>query len=191
MKKETKWSIDQSHSTIEFKVRHLMIAHVKGNFKTFEASIYTFEKDFSSVEIDLWIDVNSIDTGDENRDTHLKSIDFFDVEHYQQITFIANTMVSPNEDNNYELWGELTIKGITQNVKFNVEFGGIITDPWGNEKAGLTLSSIINRVDFGLTWNASIESGGFMVSDEVKISCEIEVTNLTNQTSKMVLETTK
>ncbi len=190
MKKETKWSIDQSHSTIEFKVRHLMIAHVKGNFKTFEASIYTFEKDFSSVEIDLWIDVNSIDTGDENRDTHLKSIDFFDVEHYQQITFIASTMVSPNEDNNYELWGELTIKGITQNVKFNVEFGGIITDPWGNEKAGLTLSSIINRVDFGLTWNASIESGGFMVSDEVKISCEIEVTNLTNQTSKMVLETT-
>ena len=84
----------------------------------------------------------------------------------------------------------MTIKGITQNVKFNVEFGGIITDPWGNEKAGLTLSSIINRVDFGLTWNASIESGGFMVSDEVKISCEIEVTNLTNQTSKMVLETT-
>ena len=188
MKKETKWSIDHSHSTIEFKVKHLMIAHVKGTFKTFDASIYTFEKDFTTAEIDLWIDTASISTGDEKRDEHLKSADFFDVENHKQITFIASTMISRNEDENYELWGEMTIKGITQNVKLDVEFGGINTDPWGNEKAGFTISGLINRTDFGLVWNATIETGGFMISDEVKIICEIELVNLTKKDTKMVLE---
>ena len=97
-------------------------------------------------------------------------------------------MISRNEDENYELWGEMTIKGITQNVKLDVEFGGINTDPWGNEKAGFTISGLINRTDFGLVWNATIETGGFMISDEVKIICEIELVNLTKKDTKMVLE---
>lgn len=189
MKKETKWSIDQSHSTIEFKVRHLMIAHVKGNFKIFDASIYTFETDFTSVEIDIWIDAASLSTGDEKRDEHLKSIDFFDVEHHKQITFVASTMVSKDEDENYELWGEMTIKGIKQDIKLDVEFGGIVTDPWGNEKAGFTISGIINRADFGLIWNATLETGGFMVSDDIYIACEIELMNFTKKENMMVLET--
>lgn len=189
MKKETKWSIDQSHSTIEFKVRHLMIAHVKGSFKIFDASIYTFQKDFTTVEIDMWIDADSISTGDEKRDEHLKSIDFFDVDNHKQITFVASTMISREEDENYELWGEMTIKGITQNVKLNIEFGGIVTDPWGNEKAGFTITGMINRADFGLIWNATLETGGFMVSDEINISGEIELINLTKQETKMILET--
>ena len=189
MKKETKWSIDQSHSTLEFKVRHLMIAHVKGRFKIFDASIYTFEKDFTSIEIDMWIDAASISTGDEKRDEHLKSIDFFDVENHKQITFVASTMISRGEDENYELWGEMTIKGITQDVKLDVEFGGIVTDPWGNEKAGFTISGTINRVDFGLIWNATLETGGFMVSDEISIACEIELLNLTKKENIMILET--
>ena len=188
MKKETKWSIDPKHSSIEFKVRHLMIAHVKGSFKVFDASVYTSGKDFTTAEIDLWIDVDSVSTGDKDRDEHLKSIDFFDVLHHKQITFVASTMISPSEDDNYVLWGELTINGISQNVKLNVEFGGIITDSYGNEKAGFSVSGIINRGDFGLIWNSAIEKGGFVVSDEVNINCELELTNLTKQDSKMELE---
>ena len=188
MKKETKWSIDQMHSSIEFKVRHLMIAHVKGTFKVFDASIYTSGKDFTTVEIDLWIDIDSISTGDEKRDEHLKSADFFDLANHKQITFLASTMISPNEDENYDLWGDLSINGITQNVKLNAEFGGIITDSWGNEKAGFSITGVINRGNFGLIWNSAIEKGGFMVSDEVRISCELELTNMSKQVSKMELE---
>jgi polyisoprenoid-binding protein YceI len=188
MNKETKWSIDQSHSSIEFKVRHLMIANVKGNFKVFDGSIYTSEKDFTTVEIDMWIDVASISTGDEKRDEHLKGADFFDVVNHKQITFLGSTMISPKGNDEYELWGEMTIKGITQNLKLDAVFGGIITDSMGNEKAGFALTGKINRADFGLVWNATMETGGFMVSDEVHLTCEIELTNLTKQSDNMVLD---
>ena len=188
MKKETKWSIDQLHSSVEFKVRHLMIAHVKGTFKVFDGSIYTSDKDFTTAEIDFWMDTNSISTGDEKRDEHMKSADFFNVEKHKQITFVASTMISPNEDENYDLWGDLTINGFTHNIKFNAAFGGIITDSWGNEKAGFSVTGIINRGNFGLNWNSAIETGGFMVSDEVSISIELELTNMSKQNSKMELE---
>ena len=178
---KTKWSIDQSHSEITFRVRHLMIAHVKGAFKTFDASIYTTAKDFTTAEIDLWIDVSSITTGDEKRDEHLKSADFFDVQKHKQITFISNTIGKSDADGNHELWGELTMTGITKNVKLNVQFGGIIKDPWGNEKAGFTVTGKINRSDWGLTWNTSMEAGGLMVSDEVTISSEVELTNISSK----------
>ena len=188
MTNETKWSIDQAHSEIAFKVRHLMIAHVKGSFKTFDASIYTTDKDFTTAEIDLWIDAASINTGDAKRDEHLKSVDFFDVVNHKQITFCSSTMGKKGEDNNQELWGELTIKGITRNVKLTVLFGGIIKDPWGNEKAGFTLSGVINRSEWELSWNTVIETGGYMVSDEVSISCEVELINA-GKNLKLVLET--
>jgi len=185
---KTKWSIDQSHSEIEFKVKHLMIAHVKGSFKKFDASIYTNGKDFSSAEIDLWIDASSINTGDEKRDEHLKSAEFFDVMNHKQITFTSSTMGKTDAKNNHELWGELTIKGITKNIKLNAEFGGILNDPWGNEKAGFTITGKINRSDWELVWNATLETGGMMVSDEVTISCEIELMNVGNTNLKMELE---
>lgn len=177
MKNKTKWSIDHTHSEIAFKVRHLMIAHVKGEFKTFDASIYTEEKDFSTAEIDLWIDVSSITTGDAKRDEHLKSADFFDVQTHKQITFTSSTIGQPDTDGNQELWGELTMRGVTKNVKLIVQSGGIIKDPWGNEKAGFTISGKINRTDWGLIWNAPIESGGVLVGEEVTISVEIELIN--------------
>jgi polyisoprenoid-binding protein YceI len=177
MTNETKWSVDMGHSEIAFKVRHLMIAHVKGSFKIFDANIYTTEKDFTTAQIDLWIDAASIITGDEKRDEHLKGADFFDVEHHKQITFTASTMQQPDEKGNQELWGELTMKGITKNVMLNVEFGGIVKDPWGNEKAGFSVTGKIKRSDWELTWNAALETGGFVVGDEISISCELELIN--------------
>ena len=174
---ETKWSLDMAHSEIAFKVRHLMIAHVKGSFKMFDANIYTTDKDFTTAQIDLWIDAASINTGDEKRDEHLKGVEFFDVDHHKQITFTASTMQQPDEKGDQELWGELTMRGITQNVKLNVEFGGIVKDPWGNEKAGFTVTGKIKRSDWELTWNSVIETGGVMVGDEITISCELELIN--------------
>ena len=175
MTNETKWSIDPAHSDIEFKVRHMMIAHVKGKFKTFDASIYTAGNDFLTADIDLWIDAASISTGDLQRDEHLKGEDFFDVRNHKQITFTANTIGKMLPEDNHELWGDLTMKGITKNIKLNIQFGGIANDSYGNEKAGFTLNGKINRKDFGLTWNAALEAGGVLVGEEVKISCEIEL----------------
>jgi len=185
---KTKWSIDPAHSEIAFKVRHLMISNVKGSFKTFDASIYTIAKDFTTAEIDLWIDSSSITTGDAKRDEHLKSTEFFDAKNHKQITFTSSTIGKPDDNGNRELWGELTIKGITKNVQLNVIFGGIINDPWKNEKAGFTITGKINRSDWGLNWNATLETGGLMVSNEVTILCEIELTNIGQKDLTMQLE---
>lgn len=174
---QTKWSVDQAHCEIGFKVRHLMIAYVKGTFKTFDASIYTNADDFTTADIDLTIDPSSISTGDTKRDEHLKSPDFFDVAKHKQITFTSNTIGKPGPDSNQELWGELSMMGITKKIKLNAQFGGIVKDPWGNEKAGFTVTGKIKRSDWGLVWNANIEAGGLMVSDEVMILCEIELIN--------------
>jgi polyisoprenoid-binding protein YceI len=165
-----------------------MITHVKGTFKTFDASIYTNSNDFTTAEVDLWIDPTSIVTGDAKRDEHLKSKDFFDVENHKQITFTSSTMGKPDPDGNQELWGELTMLGITQNIKLNVQFGGFVKDPWGNEKAGFTVSGKINRSEWGLVWNTTIETGGLMVSDEVDISCEVELINKGQEDMTMKLE---
>ena len=186
--KNTKWSIDQAHSEIDFKVRHLMIAHVKGSFKTFDASVYTNAKDFTTAEIDLWIDTTSINTGDAKRDEHLKSLDFFDAQNHKQITFTSSTIGKSDQDGNHELWGELSMRGITKNIKLDVQFGGIINDPWGNERAGFTVSCIINRSDWGLTWNTTTETGGLMVSDEISISCEVELTKMGQKCLEIQLE---
>lgn len=185
---KTKWSVDQAHSEISFKVRHLMISHVKGTFKTFDASIYTIGKDFLTAEVDLWIDASSINTGDVKRDEHMKSPDFFDVEKFKQITFTSSTIQKSDEEGNHELWGELTMMGITQNIKLNLQLGGILNDPWGNERAGFTVSGKINRSNWGLTWNSPIEAGGLMVSDEISISCEVELTNIGQNNLTMQLE---
>jgi polyisoprenoid-binding protein YceI len=187
MTKDVKWSIDQAHSEITFKVKHLMIAHSNGTFKTFDANIYTANKDFETAEIDLWIDPTSIITGDAKRDTHLKGSDFFDVENHKQITFKSST-IGKNAKGDHELWGELTIKGITKPVKLEVQFGGIVKDPYGHEKAGFTITGVIKRSDWGLVWNAPTEAGGLMVSDEVAISCDVELVNVNQKELAMELE---
>jgi polyisoprenoid-binding protein YceI len=185
---QTKWSIDHAHSVISFKVRHLMITQVRGEFKTFDASIYTTGKDFTTAEIDLWIDPSSIATGDAKRDEHLKSADFFDILKHKQITFTSSTIREADADGNHELWGELTMNSITRNVKLNAQFGGILKDPWGNEKAGFTITGKINRTDWGIVWNANIEAGGLMVSEEVTISCDVELLNTGQEDLTMKLE---
>jgi len=184
----TKWSIDQAHSEIAFKIRHLMIAHVKGTFKTFDASIYTDGKDFTTAEIDLWIDPASISTGDAKRDEHLKSVDFFEVDKHKQITFTSSTIGKADANGNHELWGELTIRGITKNIKLNVIFGGIAKDPYGTEKAGFTITGIVNKSDYGISLNAALETGGFMLGEEIAISCEIELIKAEKKEMVMELE---
>jgi polyisoprenoid-binding protein YceI len=174
--KKTKWILDPVHSEIGFKVKHLMITNVKGEFKEFDASIYTTGENFMTSEIDFWLNPASIDTGDPKRDEHLRSADFFDVENHKQISFTGNTYEQVDGDGSYTLYGDLMIKGITKQIKLDVEFGGVMKDPWGNEKAGFTINGKINRKDWGLNWNATLEAGGVLVSDEIRISCEVELT---------------
>ena len=174
-KNKIKWAIDPSHSEIAFKVKHLMITNVKGVFKEFDASIYTTGEDFMTSEIDFWMNPASVSTGDPKRDEHLKSADFFDAENFKQISFLGNTYEEVDKDGSYELYGDLTIKGIKKRIKLDVEFGGVMKDPWGNEKAGFTINGKINRKDWGLTWNAALEAGGVLVGEDVSISCDVEL----------------
>jgi polyisoprenoid-binding protein YceI len=173
---KTKWTIDPAHSEIGFKVKHLMITNIKGGFKEFDASIYTTGDEFMTSDIDLWINPESIDTGDTKRDEHLKGSDFFDIENFKQISFIGNTYEKADGPGNFKVYGDLTIKAIKKQIRLDAEFGGVMKDPWGNEKAGITISGVINRKDWGLNWNAALEAGGVLVSDEVKINCEIQLT---------------
>lgn len=168
---KTKWVADPTHSELNFKVKHLMITNVKGTFRKFEAEIDG--EDFTKAKINASIDATSIFTNDDNRDKHLKSADFFEVENYPTLSF-EGTSFKKVDDDNYKLVGNLTIKGISKEVKFDVEFGGINKDPWGNEKAGFSLTGKINRKDWGLNWNAALETGGVLVSEEVKISAEVQ-----------------
>lgn len=190
MTNQTRWTIDEAHSEIAFKVKHLMIANVKGAFKIFDASIYTSDNDFSTAEINLSIDAGSITTGNTKRDEHLKSADFFDVENHKQITFTSSTVGKPDPDGIYKLWGKLTMKGVRRNVKLKMRLGGIINDPWRNEKAGITVIGKLNRSDWGLMWNSVFESGSLMVSEEVMILCDIELINTSKKELKMELEQT-
>ena len=170
-----KWAIDPLNSQIGFRVKHLMFTNVRGSFKEFDASIYTTGEDFGTAEIDFWINPASIDTGNEKRDEHLKSTDFFDVEKFREINFMADSLLEVDNDGNYELYGALTLKGISRQIKLNVEFGGLRKDPWGTDRALFTINGKINRKDWGLNWNAALETGGVLVSEDVWIICELQL----------------
>ncbi|MBI5009132.1 MAG: YceI family protein [Bacteroidia bacterium] len=172
---KTKWVIDSAHSEISFRVKHLMISNVKGVFKEFRGSVTTKGDEPLATEIEFSLNPSSIDTGAADRDTHLRSADFFDVEKFSSLTFRGTGIKKGDEAGNYILNGDLTIKGVSNNIKLNVEFGGKMKDPWGNEKAGYTLVGKINRKDWGLNWNAAIEAGGVLVSEEVTINCDIQL----------------
>lgn len=171
---KTKWVLDAAHSQIVFKVKHLMITNVKGEFRKFNAEVTTLGEDPGTLTARAVIDSSSIFTNDENRDNHLRSADFFDVENHKEIIF-AGTSIKKIDDDIYELTGNLIIKGVSKQVKFDVEFGGINTDPWGNQKAGFSITGKIHRKDWGLAWNAALETGGVLVGDEVKISAEVQL----------------
>lgn len=167
----TKWVLDPTHSEIFFKVKHLMITNVKGIFKNFEASIEG--ADFEAAPIRLNIDVNSIDTNNADRDAHLRSGDFFEVEKFPNISF-KSQQLKKNDEESYTLDGVLTIKGVSRPMSLNVAFGGANKDPWGNEKIGFEVSGKFKRSDFGLNWNSTLETGGVLVSDEVKMEAEVQ-----------------
>jgi len=169
----TVWALDPTHSELLFKVKHLMITNVKGEFRSFNASLESVGTDFSKASVTATVDADSIFTNNTDRDNHLKSADFFDVENYKELTF-EGTSFTKLDDDNYQLKGNLTIKGFTKEITLDVEFGGIAKDPWGNEKAGFSISGKINRKDWGLNWNAALEAGGVMVSDEVRINGEVQ-----------------
>jgi polyisoprenoid-binding protein YceI len=151
-----------------------MITNVKGVFKDFSASVTTTGGNFVTSEIEFTLITASVDTGAHDRDNHLRSADFFHVEKYPRLSF-SGKKTEKVESNNYVLTGDLTIKDITKPVKLNVEFAGVMKDPWGNEKAGYTLTGKINRKDWGLNWNAALEAGGVLVSDEVTINCDVQL----------------
>lgn len=168
----TQWALDPTHSELQFKVKHLMITTVTGSIKSFSAELTSEGEDFTNANINFSGEISSLDTGNTDRDNHLKSADFFDAETHPTMNFVSTAVEKDGDD--YIVKGDLTIKGETKSVKLIAEFGGIATDPWGNTKAGFTLSGKINRTDFGLTWNAALETGGVMVSEEVKILGELQ-----------------
>ncbi|HEY6160250.1 MAG TPA: YceI family protein [Bacteroidia bacterium] len=178
---KTKWTIDTMHSQVAFHIKHMMISNVRGVFKKFGAVVYTTGLDFTTAKVDFWMDPDSIDTFSEQRDEHLRGRDFFDTRNHKQITFVSDA-VKKREDNHrmYELWGDLTIRGITKRVKLDVEFGGVMKDPYGKEKAGFTVRGVVNRKDWGLTWNKALEAGGALLGEEVAIRCEAQLMNVTN-----------
>ncbi|HEX5169604.1 MAG TPA: YceI family protein [Cyclobacteriaceae bacterium] len=167
----TKWTLDPTHSELVFKVKHLMITNVKGEFRKFSAEIDG--DDFTKSPISVTIDAASIFTNEDQRDGHLKSADFFDVENYPTVTF-KSTSLKQVDDDDYTLKGILTIRDVSKEIELDVEFGGVNKDPWGNEKAGFSIKGKINRKDFGLNWNAALETGGVLVSEEVKITAEVQ-----------------
>ncbi len=169
------WVIDPTHSEVHFKIKHLMITNVTGSFDIFQATVQTDEEDFMQAKISFTADIDSISTNNEQRDTHLKSADFFDGEKYPQIKFTATKFENTDGDGSYEMYGDLNIREVTKNIKLSVEFGGVVKDPYGNTKAGFTINGKINRKDFGLNWSAVTEAGGIVVSDEVRIVCEIQL----------------
>jgi polyisoprenoid-binding protein YceI len=170
----TKWIMDPTHSEVEFKVKHLMISTVSGKFTKFEASVETEEEDFNTAKVVFTADSGSINTGNEQRDGHLKSPDFFDTVKFPQIRFEATKYEDVDNDGSYEVYGDLTIRDVTRNVKLDAEFGGVIKDPWGNTRAGITISGKINRKEFGLAFHAVTETGSIVLSDDVRIHVGLE-----------------
>ncbi|MDI1355150.1 MAG: YceI family protein [bacterium] len=171
---KTKWNLDLSHSEVTFKVKHMMITNVSGSFKEFSLDASSEGEDFSSPEAVFRAKAASVFTNADQRDTHLRSAEFFDSEKYPDLIFKTRSFKKTDGDN-YELQGDLTIRDVTKNISLTAELGGIQKDPWGQTKAGMTVSGKINRKDFGLNWNAALEAGGVMVSDEVRINCEIQM----------------
>lgn len=170
---KTKWALDPTHSELTFKVRHLMITNVKGEFRSFQAYIESNGDDFSLARVEVTVDAASIDTNNADRDNHLRSADFFETERFPALTFKGTSFTRLDEEN-YRLRGLLTMKGVEKEIDLDVEFGGIVRDPYGNEKAGFSISGTLNRKDWGLNWNAALEAGGVVVSEEVRLQAEVQ-----------------
>lgn len=162
------WTVDASHSELGFVARHLMVTKVRGQFKEFEGTVKVGES-LTDSQVTAVAQLASVDTGSADRDAHLKSADFFDVENNPTMSFTSTEVTADS------LKGDLTIKGVTKPVVFDLEFGGLATDPWGNQKAGFEATTEINRKDWGLEWNVALEGGGVLVSEKIKINLDIQL----------------
>ncbi|GGE37035.1 polyisoprenoid-binding protein [Pullulanibacillus camelliae] len=170
---KTKWVVDSSHSSIDFSVKHMMVSKVKGTFHNFEANIEADPEDLTTADIEVIIDMESIDTRNNDRDGHLKGADFFDIEKYPKMVYKATKIVKTGEGE-YELTGDLTIRDTTKPVTVTATYEGQGQDPWGNTVAGFSAEGKFKRSDFGLTYNAALETGGVLIGDEIKLSVEME-----------------
>jgi polyisoprenoid-binding protein YceI len=169
----TKWALDPTHSELQFKVKHLMISTVTGQFNKFSGTVETKGDDFTTAKIDFAAEIDSISTNNEQRDAHLKNGDFFDATNHPQLTFKSENLEKISDDE-YKLQGTLTMRGTSKKVILNVEFGGITQDPWGNTRAGFTITGKINRQDFGVSFGAVTETGGLLLGDEVKLIANVQ-----------------
>jgi polyisoprenoid-binding protein YceI len=167
------WALDASHSEIQFKVRHLMISHVTGQFNTFSGFAETEDNDFESAKIHFTADIDSVSTNNAQRDAHLKNGDFFDMESHPKLNF-ESTRLEKIAEEEYKLYGILTMRGISKNIVLNVEVGGITKDPWGNTRAGFSVTGKINRQDFGVSFGAVTETGGLLLDNEVKVYANVQ-----------------
>ncbi|PUB14532.1 YceI family protein [Paenisporosarcina sp. OV554] len=167
-----KWNVDTAHSSIGFSVKHMMVSKVRGSFGDFGGEVEANETDLTAANIAFNIKVASINTGNEDRDNHLRSSDFFDAETYPEIKFVANNITK--KDDEYEIAGDITIKDVTKPIVFEAEYGGKGTNPWGQEVVAFSAETKLNREDFGLTWNQALETGGVLVGKDIKITIDLE-----------------
>ena len=168
------WSLDPAHSTLGFRVKHLMISNVSGSFKNFNAEVETDGTDFTTAAIHLKAEIGSIDTNNAQRDGHLRSSDFFEAEKFPEMIF-ESTKIEKVDEENYHVFGDLTMKGVTRPVKLNVEYSGVTKDPWGGERVGFVITGKINRTEWGINFNAVLETGGLMLAEEIKINSEVQL----------------
>ena len=171
---ETNWKIDNMHSVIGFKVRHMMISNITGSFGDFNADATVLNDDFSSAKFNFEASIDSINTGVADRDGHLKSADFFDSATYPKLTFHSES-ITKKSDSDFEVSGIMNIKGVEKPVVLSMEYAGIAVDPYGQTKAGMSLTGKVKRSDFGLTWNAVTEAGSIVLADDIQLNCEIQL----------------
>lgn len=171
---KTKWTFDKVHSKVQFDVTHMVISEVNGRFLDYEGTVLADKADFSDAKIDFSIDVKSIDTDDQQRDGHLLSADFFDAAKHPKITFKGKSMTAAGK-NHYKLTGDLTMHGVSKSTILDVKYGGTVTDPYGNVKAGFKITGLIDRTEFGLKYNSVMESGGLLIGEEITITCNVEL----------------
>ena len=169
----TKWSLDPTHSEIHFKVRHLMVSWVTGSFKQFNATVETEGDDITTAKVHFTAEIHSISTNNEQRDAHLRTGDFFDAENHPELTFESDKL-EKIDDENYKLYGTLTMRGVSKPVVLNAEYGGTAQDPWGNTRIGVSVSGKINRKDFGVNFSMVSETGGILLGEEVTINANAE-----------------
>lgn len=171
----TKWAMDSGHSEIHFKVRHMLVSWVTGSFKNFNAEVTTTGDDISTAKVRFTAEINSITTNNEQRDAHLRTGDFFDAENHPHLIF-ESSRLEKKDDENYKLYGTLTMRGVSKHIVLNAEFGGFVQDPWGNTRTGLTVSGKINRKDFGVSFSMVSETGSILLGEEVTINANVEFT---------------